>query len=52
MVGLFLSFFIFHRRLWVRIEPSEESTLIYIGGIANKDTPGFEKEMDIIIKSL
>ena len=52
MAGLFISFFIFHRRLWVRIEPSEESTLIYIGGIANKDTPGFEKEMDIIIKSL
>ena len=52
MAGLFISFFIFHRRLWICIEPSEESTLIYIGGISNKDTPGFEKEMDSIIKSL
>lgn len=52
MAGLFISFFIFHRRLWISIEPSEESTLIYIGGISNKDTPGFEKEMDRIIKSL
>ncbi len=52
MIGLFTSFFIFHRRLWITIEPSENSTVIYIGGIANKDTIGFEKELDILIKSL
>ncbi|MEK6560893.1 MAG: cytochrome c biogenesis protein ResB [Nitrospirota bacterium] len=52
MVGLFISFFIFHRRLWIKIEPSENNTMIYIGGIANKDKIGFEKEMDMIIKSL
>ncbi len=52
MIGLFISFFIFHRRLWIKIEPSENSTLIYIGGIANKDQLGFEKELDFIIKSL
>ena len=52
MVGLFLSFFIFHRRIWIKIDLFEENTLIYIGGISNKDNPGFEKEMDRIIKSL
>ncbi|MBI5756718.1 MAG: cytochrome c biogenesis protein ResB [Nitrospirae bacterium] len=51
MVGLFVSFFIFHRRFWIKIEPSEKNTLIYIGGITNKDHFGFEKEMDGIIKS-
>lgn len=52
IIGLFLSFFIFHRRIWVKIEPYEENTLIYIGGIANKDKLGFESEMDRIINSL
>lgn len=52
MVGLFISFFIFHRRFWIKIEPSDNGTLIYIGGISNKDPLGFEREMDTIIKSL
>src|SRR3972149_9745736 len=51
MVGLFISFFIFHRRLWIRIEPSEKSAIIYLGGLANKDAFGFEKEMKGILES-
>lgn len=49
MAGLFTSFFIFHRRLWVRIEPSENSSVIFIGGLSNKDIAGFEREMDNLI---
>ncbi|MBI5096569.1 MAG: cytochrome c biogenesis protein ResB [Nitrospirae bacterium] len=51
MAGLFISFFIFHRRLWIRIEPSEKSAIIYLGGLANKDAFGFEKEMKGILES-
>jgi len=52
MLGLYLSFFIFHWRIWIMIEPYEENALIYIGGIANKDTLGFEKEMESILRHL
>lgn len=51
MTGLFTSFFIFHRRLWIKIVPSENSALIYMGGLTNKDFYGFEKEMKGIIES-
>lgn len=51
MIGLFISFFIFHRRLWIKIVSSEKSSLIYLGGITNKDSFGFEKEMKGIVES-
>ncbi|MDD5434477.1 MAG: cytochrome c biogenesis protein ResB [Nitrospira sp.] len=51
MIGLFISFFIFHRRIWVKVVGSETGTLIYIGGLTNKDPLGFEKEMNIITGS-
>ncbi len=51
MAGLFISFFIFHRRLWIKIEPSEKSALIYLGGLTNKDSYGFEKELKSIVES-
>jgi len=52
MVGLLISFFIFHRRLWISIVPSENRALIYIGGISNKDTTGLETEMDRLINDI
>lgn len=52
MAGLFISFFIFHRRLWIKIIPSESSALIYLGGVTNKDTYGFEKEVKKIVESV
>lgn len=51
MIGLFISFFIFHRRLWIKILPSENKAVIYLGGLTNKDLYGFEKEMKGIIES-
>ncbi len=52
MLGLFISFFIFHRRLWIKIVPSEKSSIIYMGGLTNKDTHGFEKEIGKIVESI
>lgn len=49
MTGLLISFFIFHRRLWISIMPTGNSAMIYIGGISNKDTGGLEAEMDRLI---
>ena len=51
MIGLFISFFIFHRRLWIKIILSENKTVVYLGGLTNKDSYGFEKEMKGIMES-
>ena len=47
--GLFIAFFISHRRLWVRLRPDPDKTERYqltVGGSANKNKPGFEKEFE------
>jgi len=47
--GLFIAFFISHRRLWVRLRPDPEKAGRYqlvVGGSANKNKPGFEKEFE------
>lgn len=49
ILGLFISFFISHRRIWVRLTPDARKTdrpEIVIAGSANKNQPGFEKEFD------
>jgi len=45
--GLFVAFFISHRRLWVRLRPDPEKEnrfQLAVGGSANKNQPAFEKE--------
>ncbi len=45
--GLFVAFFISHRRLWVRLRPDperENRIELVAGGSANKNQPAFEKE--------
>ena len=47
--GLFVAFFMSHRRLWVRLLPDPERTdryLLSAAGSANKNKPGFEKEFE------
>ena len=49
VMGLFIAFFISHRRLWVRLRPDPEKPGRYqltVGGSANKNKPGFEKEFE------
>jgi cytochrome c biogenesis protein len=44
VIGLVVSFFFAHRRLWFRISPGDKKgALIEVGGISNKNRLGFEQ---------
>ncbi len=47
MAGLFLSFYFFHRQVWICIEDGS----VIIGGTTNKDPAGFMREYGGIIKA-
>ncbi len=47
LAGLFLSFFFYHRQIWITVEDGR----IFIGGTSNKDIQGFMREYGGIIKS-
>ncbi len=42
-VGLYISFFMSHRRIWVCVSATEKGTRVVVGGSSNKNKPGFEK---------
>jgi cytochrome c biogenesis protein len=50
--GLFISFFMFHKRIWVRLAPGEEGTEVVLGGNTNKNVIAFEKEFTSLVKEL
>lgn len=47
MAGLFLSFYFYHRQVWICIEDDR----VIIGGTTNKDVKGFMREYGGIIKA-
>jgi cytochrome c biogenesis protein len=44
VVGITLSSFIYHRRLWVKIIPSKDGTTVHLGGNTHKSQIDFQKE--------
>jgi cytochrome c biogenesis protein len=52
VIGLILTFFTSHRRVWVKIYEHGEITNIIIAGKANKNPVGIERELDRITKQL
>lgn len=44
VVGITLSSFIYHRRLWTKIIPTDNGVSIYIGGTTHKSQIDFQKE--------
>lgn len=52
MAGLFVSFFLSHRRVWINLSPTKKGTLILLGGSANKNKPGFEKAFHKLTTSI
>lgn len=51
-VGFILAFFIFHKRVWVRMQKAENGVDVYIGGMINKNKIMFEKEFSEIAACL
>ncbi|MFQ5456071.1 MAG: cytochrome c biogenesis protein ResB [Nitrospirota bacterium] len=51
-LGLFLSSFVFHKRIWVKIIPADNGSVIHIGGNTNKNQFDFQKEFKKIIENV
>lgn len=51
-LGLFIAFFMSHRKLWVRIVEDRGNTRVFIGGTSNKNRTAFERRIDKMISLL
>jgi cytochrome c biogenesis protein len=45
-LGLFIAFFMSHRKLWVRIVEDKGNTRVYIGASVNKNRAAFERKIE------
>jgi cytochrome c biogenesis protein len=45
-VGLFIAFFMSHRKLWVKLIEEKNNTRIIVGASANKNRQSFERKID------
>lgn len=52
VLGLFISFFTSHRRIWIRVLEKNNAAYVQVAGTANKNPVGIERELDQIIKYL
>jgi cytochrome c biogenesis protein len=52
IAGLFVTFFLSHRRVWVRLSESEGGVSVSVAGSANKNPVGLEKELDRLTQKL
>lgn len=48
ILGLFVIFFMSHRRIWVFVASEGQKTSILVSGMSNKNKIGFEKNMEAI----
>lgn len=52
VVGFFMAFFIFHKRIWVNVRRNSNETVVHIGGMINKNKFAFEREFSDIVESI
>ena len=48
-IGLFIAFFMSHRRLWIRASEEKNNTRIVIGAVSNKNRAAFANKIDRLI---
>ncbi|MCL5024340.1 MAG: cytochrome c biogenesis protein ResB [Nitrospirae bacterium] len=51
-VGLFVAFFMSHRKLWIRLVEEKNTTRVIIGASANKNRHAFERKIDKLLSAL
>ena len=49
IAGLFVSFFMSHQRIWVRVEKTRRGTRISVAGTASKNPVGLEREIASLV---
>ncbi len=52
IIGLFITFFLSRRRIWVRIIDKNNTVHVQVAGTSNKNPVGLERELDRITKHL
>ena len=52
VLGLFVTFFSSHRRVWIRVATKGEDVEISIGGQANKNPVGLERDLDHLTEKI
>jgi cytochrome c biogenesis protein len=52
VLGLIVTFFVSHRRVWIQISGEKKKVSVKVAGRANKNQPGFEKELDELAEKL
>ncbi|MGD2127633.1 MAG: cytochrome c biogenesis protein ResB [Desulfobacteraceae bacterium] len=52
ILGLFVTFFMSHRRVWVHISNTSQGITVSVAGKANKNPVGLEKELDQLTERL
>ena len=48
-IGLFIAFFMSHKKLWVRIVEDRGNTKLYVAATSNKNRPAFERKIEKMI---
>jgi cytochrome c biogenesis protein len=51
-IGLFIAFFISHRRIWIKVSEDKNNTTVIIGGTTNKNKTAFEEKIDKLVSKI
>lgn len=51
-VGLYMAFFMSHRRMWATLKPDKSGTKISVAAAASKSRVSFEEKIDRMLKGL
>jgi len=52
MIGLYIAFFVGHRRVWIRVDSDPENTAVLIAGTTNRNPASFEKDFEAALGDL
>ncbi|PIE65069.1 MAG: hypothetical protein CSA26_05370 [Desulfobacterales bacterium] len=52
LFGLYVSFFLSHKRIWLLVSKNDERNTIQLFGTANKNQPGFEKVFNRLVETI
>jgi len=52
MAGFYMTFFMSHRRIWVRIMDRKGETLVEVAGSSHRNRADFERELERVGRSL
>lgn len=52
ILGLYIAFFVAHKRVWVRVDLDSDETAVLIAGTANRNPASFEREFESALADL